>query len=136
MAAFTLPLINGVTSTIPLVNTIPLGNSLAVTSAVKMAMNPTVELVSIGPSSQSKKKMMAKFLINGRSKTTHFGAKGYSDFTIHKDEARKERYLARHRKRENWDDPTTAGALSRWILWNKPTLEESIDDYKTRFGFE
>ena len=24
----------------------------------------------------------------------------------------------------------SAGALSRWILWNKPTLKASIDDYK------
>lgn len=57
----------------------------------------------------------------------------YSDFTIHKDEARKQRYLDRHKTNENWNKPDTPGALSRWILWNKPTLKESIDDFKTRF---
>ena len=63
-----------------------------------------------------------------------FGAKGMSDFTIHKDEKRKERYLARHKgMNEDWNDPTTPGALSRWILWNKPTLEASIKDFKNRF---
>jgi len=66
-------------------------------------------------------------------KTVQFGSKGMSDFTIHKDKERKQRYLDRHRKRENWNDPMTAGALSRWILWNKPTLEASIKDFKKRF---
>ena len=66
-------------------------------------------------------------------KTTHFGQKGSSDFTINKDKERKQRYLTRHEKRENWDDYMTAGSLSRWILWNKPTLKASISDYKRRF---
>ena len=56
-----------------------------------------------------------------------------SDFTRHKDSARKQRYIARHSRRENWRDPTSAGALSRWVLWNKPSLRESISDYKRRF---
>ena len=69
----------------------------------------------------------------GRTKTTHFGSAGMSDYTIHKDPERKERYLARHKKNENWNDPTTAGSLSRWILWHKPTLKASIADYKRKF---
>ena len=68
-----------------------------------------------------------------KKKTIHFGAKGMSDFTIHKDPKRKERYLKRHKVNENWNKPDTAGALSRWILWNKPTLSASIKDFKTRF---
>jgi hypothetical protein len=63
-----------------------------------------------------------------------FGALGYEDFTTHGDNRRKKLYLARHRKRENWNDPKTAGALSRWILWNKPTLEESIKSYIKKFN--
>jgi hypothetical protein len=62
-----------------------------------------------------------------------FGAYGYEDFTTHGDNRRKKLYLARHRKRENWNDPKTAGALSRWILWNKPTLKESIKSYINKF---
>ena len=68
-----------------------------------------------------------------RIKTVQFGSKGMSDFTINKDKERKQRYLDRHRKRENWNDPMTAGALSRWLLWNRPTLESSIKDFKKRF---
>ena len=65
--------------------------------------------------------------------TKNIEAKGMSDFTIHKDEERKKRYLSRHRARENWNSPTTAGALSRWILWNKKTKSASIQDFKNRF---
>ena len=57
-----------------------------------------------------------------------FGASGYSDFTIHKDPERKNRYIERHKKNENWNNPETAGYLSRFILWNKPTIKESIND--------
>jgi len=38
----------------------------------------------------------------------HFGSAGMSDYTIHKDKERKERFLARHRKNEEWDNPLTA----------------------------
>lgn len=82
----------------------------------------------------AKKKYRALFYKNGNIfHISDFGAKGYSDFTIHKDDKRKERYLLRHRSNENWNDPYTNGALSRWILWNKPNLEDSIQDYGKKF---
>ena len=34
---------------------------------------------------------------NGRKKTVQFGAKGYSDYTIHKDKERMKRYDSRHK---------------------------------------
>ena len=55
-----------------------------------------------------------------------FGQLGAQYFTTHKDEDRKRLYLARHKPRENWEDPYTAGFWSRWLLWNKPSLRESI----------
>lgn len=64
---------------------------------------------------------------------TDFGADGYEDYTIHKDDDRKQNYLNRHKKRENWNNPFSAGALSRWVLWNKPSLKSSWEDYKKRF---
>lgn len=72
----------------------------------------------------------------GKKKTIHFGAKGMSDYTIHKDEKRKARYLARHNPKvtkENWSVPDTPASLSRWILWNKKSYNESLKDYKKRF---
>jgi hypothetical protein len=71
-------------------------------------------------------------VIDGK-KTIPFGAKGMSDFTKHKDEERKQRYIDRHRKNENWNDPKTAGFYSRWVTWNKPTLEQSVRDINTKF---
>lgn len=66
--------------------------------------------------------------------TTDFGHIAYEDFLdANVDEARKTRYLNRHKKNENWNDPYSAGALSRWILWNEKTIEKSLKDYKRRF---
>lgn len=69
-------------------------------------------------------------------KTTHFGAKGMSDYTIHKDDERKERYLARHKANENWSDYMSSGSLAKYLLWNKPTLSASFNDYLKRFGLK
>ena len=65
-------------------------------------------------------------------KILSFGASGYSDFPTHNDEARKERYIKRHKK-EDWDDINKAGTWARFILWNKPTIRESILDMEHRF---
>ena len=35
-------------------------------------------------------------LINPQNKRIHFGAANMSDYTIHKDDERKQRYIARH----------------------------------------
>lgn len=83
----------------------------------------------------SKHKYRAEFKMENESKkTTKFGARDYSDFTIHKDPARKDRYIARHKKDLQTNDPTRAGYLSMYILWNKPTFEESFEDYKRRIN--
>jgi len=66
-------------------------------------------------------------------KTVHFGAAGMSDFTKHKDEERKQRYIARHSANENWNDYMTAGSLSYHLLWSKPTLSASYNDYIKKF---
>ena len=90
--------------------------------------------VKITKSTKPEKKLMAVFqLDNGRSRTTHFGAAGMDDYTKTKDKDQKKRYLERHRRRENWNSPMTAGALSRWVLWNKETRAASVADYKRRF---
>ena len=66
-------------------------------------------------------------------KTIHFGQAGYQDFTIHKNEERKERYLARRRKNEQSNNPLTTSFYATNILWNKPTISESIRDTNTSF---
>ena len=94
--------------------------------------------IRIDESTNPEKKLMAVFTKpNGRTKTIHFGARGMSDYTQHKDKSRRKNYLARHGGMgEDWNDPMTAGALSRWILWGKPSLRESFNDFKKRFNME
>ena len=72
---------------------------------------------------------------DGRRKSIHFGSSGYKDYTM-PDTTReqKDAYLARHSKREFWNKYDTAGALSRFVLWNKKNLIESMKDYKERFN--
>ena len=80
---------------------------------------------------------MAVFITdNGKEKVIHFGGAGYLDYTQYGTgrEKHKERYIRRHRAREDWENPFSAGALSKWILWNKPTLVASIHDYKKHFN--
>jgi len=67
-----------------------------------------------------------KYMVITPNKIIHFGSKGMSDFTIHKDIERKMRYENRHKKRENWNDPDSAGFWSKNILWNLKTIPESI----------
>jgi len=91
------------------------------------------------PSDKKTKKYMIHYInpSTDRVNTINFGAKGMSDFTIHKDEKRKERYLKRHSGMgEDWDDPKTAGFWSRWLLWNKPSLEASIKDTEKRYDIK
>ena len=95
-----------------------------------------MKLISIKPSTKPEKKYMATFETdNGRTKTTHFGQAGALDFIRSGgDVERKERYLQRHKSNENWNDPTSAGSLSKNILWNKTSLRASISDFKSKFG--
>ena len=69
------------------------------------------------------------------NRTIHFGAKGYEDFTTHKDSKRKTNYIARHTN-EDWtkNGIETAGFWSKHLLWNKQTLRESATDASRRFG--
>ena len=68
-----------------------------------------------------------------KTKTIKFGANGYEDFTIHKDINRKKRYITRHIKNEDFDDPYTAGFWATNLLWNKPTIKQSIDDIESKY---
>ena len=90
--------------------------------------------VQIKPSKAKGKRFVAIFFENGKKvKTTNFGSSAAENYTMHGDEKRKELYLKRHKKRENWDDYKSAGSLSRYILWNKKTLKSSISDYLKKF---
>lgn len=84
-------------------------------------------------STRTDKKWM---VLTPSGKTVHFGAKGYEDYTMHKDEGRMRNYVSRHRARENWakSGMDTPGFWSRWLLWNKPSFEGSRKDIERRFN--
>lgn len=89
-------------------------------------------------SSQVSGKKYTAIIYKGEDKikTVHFGAQGYSDFTKHKNEERKQRYIDRHKANEDWSKGGigTAGFWSRWLLWNKPSIGESKRDIESRFN--
>ncbi len=78
------------------------------------------------------------YIITNDNKKVYFGAAGYSDFTIHKDEERKQRYIDRHTKNESkyWNKLgiDTPSFWSRFLLWHLPTITASYQDIKKRFN--
>jgi len=94
-------------------------------------------------------------------KIVDFGARGYSDYTIHKNPLRMRSYVTRHggfvphmvqkqtdpklvhknmldvtrSDKENWTKTGffTAGFWSRWLLWSHPELEGAKKIISKRF---
>ena len=89
-------------------------------------------LVVIRKSSKADKKYEA--VIDGR-KTVSFGAKGYSDFTLHKDPERKQRYIQRHQNNEDWSKSGSKapGFYAKHVLWNKDTIQKSVTDLNKKY---
>ena len=90
-------------------------------------------------STRKDKKFMVQYINPSSgimSNVIHFGAKNYEDYTTHKDPERKKRYIARHKVNEDWNDLNTAGAWSRWLLWNQPSLGSSIKDMEKMFNIK
>jgi hypothetical protein len=92
--------------------------------------------LQITRSDQAGKKYKAVFSNETTHKTIHFGASGYEDLTQHKDLERKKKYLARHRSSESWDNPQTAGSLSRWLLWDTTSFSKNVSNFKKRFNLK
>ena len=105
-----------------------------------------MKLLKIIPSTNKTKKYTAVFLVDGQERRISFGASGYRDYTLLNDKTSKfylpnksdrdvvkASYIRRHEKRENWNDPMTAGSLSRFLLWERPTLKGAIKAFKKRF---
>lgn len=111
----------------------------------KTGSKTQIRFLGLQKSQKPDKKWDANFILpDGKQKLVSFGAAGMRDFTLmprrnqeEKDYALKVRraYITRHAGMgENWRNPLTAGALSRWILWEYPTLEEAEREYRRRFS--
>jgi hypothetical protein len=98
-----------------------------------------MKLKSVKPSSDQDKKLDVTIeQPSGREKTIRIGARGMDDFTKTRDEEQKQRYISRHKAREDWSQSgiLSSGFWSRWLLWNKPTLSASIADVKKTFNID
>ena len=88
--------------------------------------------MQIKVSPRKTKRFMAIF---DNGKKTHFGLEGGSTYIDHNDPQKRDAYIARHRPNENWENPYSAGSLSRWILWGShKSLSKNIEFFKKRFS--
>lgn len=90
-------------------------------------------IVDLRRSNRKDKRYMATF--DGK-RTIHFGARDGKTFIDHKDDKKKSAWMARHAKRENWNRSGihTAGFWSKHLLWNKPSLKDSIKNIEKTFN--
>ena len=100
-------------------------------------------------------------IISPDNSSVDFGAKGYSDYTIHKNPFRMRLYVSRHggkitkqiknedntnkvhskmmkvsiSSKENWKKTgiKTAGFWSRWLLWSHPNLNKAKNIIAQKF---
>ena len=82
-------------------------------------------IISILPSDKKGKKWMAK--VDATNQTIYFGQAGAEDFTTHKDELKRKRWIARH-KVEPWKPEVnlTPAWLSRYLLWEKDDMNKAM----------
>ena len=95
----------------------------------------TIVFIQILNSQKPEKKYVARFFNRNRDiiKQTHFGSKYSVTYNEDNDEEAKENYIARHSGNEDWNNPTTPGALSRWLLWNRRSLSASFKNFLKKF---
>jgi len=95
-----------------------------------------MKLEKIERTPSEKKEFKAIFTLdNGNSKTVRFGTA--SNYVLNNDKTDLDRtnYIKRHRVNENHDNPLTAGALSRHLLWgDSRSIKKNINDFKKRFN--
>ena len=100
-------------------------------------------------------------IVTPLGKSIDFGAKGYSDYTLHKNPFRMRLYIGRHggliskqlknennkikvhkqvmkvssSTKENWSihGINTPGFWSRWLLWSEPDLKKAKKRIETKF---
>ena len=82
-------------------------------------------IIYISESGRANKKWKAE---TEGHRAVHFGQRDAGDFTIHRDEALRQAYIARHGSKENWGRTgvMTPGWLSRHLLWEKRSLPAAI----------
>lgn len=75
------------------------------------------------------------FIVTSSGKKVYFGAAGYEDYTTHKDPERKEAYIKRHQKNEDWSKSgiDTPGFWSYHFLWEFPSKRQAYENIKKKY---
>lgn len=94
--------------------------------------------IIIKKSDRKNKKYMAIIHDNPTIHKIHFGQKGASDYTIHKDKERMKNYIARHRPntkefwKHNKHNLLAPAYWSRWLTWNKPNIRRAANNIEQK----
>jgi len=89
--------------------------------------------MKIEKSNRKDKRFVATFMDGTK---THFGALGASTYVDGKRTVEeRNNYIKRHAVRENFNDPKSAGSLSRWLLWGGSTsLDKNHSDFMKKYN--
>ena len=88
----------------------------------------------IRDSNRKEKRFVAIFPDNSK---VHFGLDGGRTYIDHGDKETRWNYIARHKVREHWNNPKSAGALSRWILWGpNEDINKNIEYFNNKFNIK
>lgn len=97
-----------------------------------------MRLVSVKRTPEEDKEFLAIFeRSDGKENRVRFGTK--SNYVSNPDKTKEDRknYIARHKVNEDFNDPMSPGALSRWLLWGESrSIEKNIRAFKKKFGLD
>ena len=83
-----------------------------------------------GPMLKKTTRAGKRFMVTFNGKTVHFGSASGQSYIDHGDRKSRADWLARHGAPgagERWDDPSTPGFWSRYVLWgDSPNLETAF----------
>ena len=93
------------------------------------------QFIKLVKSDKPLKKYVFIYKEDGKIKKIYFGSKGSKTYLDHHDKTKRENYLKRHIRNEDWQN-VNAGSLSAFILWGYYTdLEKNLYDYLDVFKF-
>ena len=69
-------------------------------------------------------------------KKVSFGSAAYEDYTIHKDDKRRESYIKRHGATQSWTDIEKPQTWARCLLWEKKSIPEAIKFMEKKFNID
>ena len=88
--------------------------------------------VIIKKSKNPKKKYDAIF----PTKKVSFGSAPYEDYTIHKDDKRRDSYIKRHGATQSWTDIEKPQTWARYLVWEKKSIPEAIKFMENKFNIK